>query len=208
MPKMDNDNGGGFASAGDDENAQDGFRRMVVASMSGPTMKRFSAAAALLMAGRPGRELRAPEPLIQVGFEPSEDEMDAIVEMAEAARRDLIHIGCHDDGSGKPTGMMAVVYFDDDKARPHRRCGLLCTPGSTEVFLAGVSDEEDETCHFILSPGKKMVRVAGYPIDDIAAGINRAGELWFERMETLGVGDCGGEILRVPGVLQGPGGPA
>lgn len=208
MRKTDKDNGSGFAFASDEGNAQDAFRRMVVASTSGPTMKRFSAAAALLIAGRPGRDLRAPEPLVQVGFEPSEDEMDAIVKMAEAARRDLIHIGCHDDGSGKPTGMIATAYFDDGRVRPHRRGGLLCAPGSSKVFLAGVSDEEDETCHFILSPGRKMVRVADYPVDDIGAAMNRAGELWFERFKTLDPADCVKESLRISGVLQGPGGPA
>ena len=207
MPKT-NKNDGGFVVAGGEDDAQDAFRRMVVASMSAATMKRFCAAASLLIAGKQGSALSAPEPLVQVGFEPSEEEMDAIVAMSKAAGRDLIHIGCHDDGSGKPTGMMAVVYFENGKPRPHRRCGLLCAANSTEVRLAGVSDEEDETCHFVLSPGQKMVRVAGYPMGDIGAGMNRAGELWFERVATLGGTDCEGEVLRIPGVLQGPGGPA
>ena len=123
MPKMDKDRGDGFAFGRAEVNRQDEYRRVVVASRSGPTMKRFSAAAALLIAGRPGRELCAPEPLVQVGFDPAEDEMDAIVEMAKAAGRDLIHIGCLGDGSGQPTGMMAVVFFEDGKAAapPSRR---------------------------------------------------------------------------------------
>ena len=175
--------------------------------MSGATMRTFAAAAALLVAGRRIREMMAPEPLVQVGFEPDEDEMASIVEMAKTARRDLVHIGCHDDGSGKPTGMIAVVYFEDGKARPHRRCGLLCAPGGNDVFLSGVSDVEDETCHFVLSPGRKMMRVTGYPVDDIGAGMNRASELWFERMKALEPADCADVILRIPGVLQGPGGP-
>ena len=191
----------------EDGTAQDAFRRIVVASLSGPTMKQFSAAASLLIAGRPGHDLRAPEPLIQVGYEPRKEEMGEIVEMAKAAGRDLIHIGCHDDGSGKPTGMIAVVYFEDGKPRPHRRASLVCAPSDTRVFLAGVSDEEDESCSFVLSPGKKMVRVAGDPLDDLGAGMSRGGKLWFECMETLDPLDCAGEALRIPGVLQGPGGP-
>ncbi|TPG40570.1 hypothetical protein EAH79_11795 [Sphingomonas koreensis] len=207
MSKVKSGDGAAFVAAEDEDSAQDAFQRMVVASMSGQTMRRFAAAAALLITRRRGSELRDPEPLVQVGFEPSEEEMGAIVKMAKAARRDLIHVGCHDDGSGKPTGMMAVVYFEDDKAHPHRRCGLLCAPDSSNVILAGVSDVEGETCHFTLATGRKMVRVPGYPFDDIGAGMQRAGELWFERAETLDPADCGAEVLRIPGVLQGPGGP-
>ena len=84
----------------------------------------------------------------------------------------------------------------------------MCPPGGSKVFLSGVSDEEDETCHFILSPGRKMARVAGYPVDDIGAGMRRALELWVERVDTLDAAKCAQEVLRIPGVLQGPGGPA
>ena len=85
---------------------------------------------------------------------------------------------------------------------------LLCSPGSAKVLLSSVSDEEDETCHFVLSPGKKMVRVAGYPVEDLTAGMHRGGELWFETFESLATVNCSDETLRIPGVLQGPGGPA
>lgn len=205
LPKKKTAGRGRFATVTSGDDSHDAIRRMVLAAMSGSSMRRFAAAAALLIAGKRGSDLRAPEPLVQVGFEPSEEEMEAIVQMAVTARRDLIHVGCHDDGSGKPTGMIAVVYFDGGRARPHRRCGLLCAPGSTTVLLAGVSDEEDEPCHFTQAPGEKMIRVAGYPVDDFGAGIHRDGELWFARADTLNPADFDAVPLRIPGVLQGPG---
>ena len=156
-------------------------------------MKRASAAAAILIAGRPGRALTAPEPLIQVGFEPDEHEMDALVAVAVARQRDLIHVSCHVDGVGGPTGMIATVYFEGGTARPHRRGGLLCAHGSADVFLSGVSDIEDETCHFILRPGRKMRRVAGYPVDDLGAGMQRAGERWIELSNSPALADSRGE---------------
>lgn len=162
-------------------------------------MKRVSAAAAILIAGRPGRALAAPEPLIQVGFEPDEHEMDVLVAIAVARQRDLIHVSCHVDGIGGPTGMIATVYFENGRARPHRRGGLLSAPGSADVLLSGVSDIEDETCHFILRPGEKMRRVAGYPVDDLGAGMQRAGERWIELSKSPAVADSGGERLWVHG---------
>ncbi len=116
--------------------------------------------------------------------------MQLITYTAEKEGRDVIHIGCHPDGSGRPTGMVAVVYFEDGKARPHRRAGLLCEPGGTEVILSGVSDKEDEPCHFTLTPGGKMIRVGGYPIGDIGPGMHRAGELWHALANSPELHDC------------------
>ena len=161
------------------------------------TMRRVSAAASILIAGRPGRGLVAPEPLVQVGFEPNEQEMDALVSRAAGFGRDLIHISCHTDEVGGPTGMIATVYFENGKARPHRRGGLLCAGGSSDVLLSGVSDVEDEPCHFILKPGRKMVRVAGYPVDDLSAGIHRAGEKWIALSKSPTLGNQDGERLWV-----------
>ena len=159
------------------------------------TMKRVSAAAAILIAGRPGRELDAPEPAVQVGFEPDQQEMDGLVERAQKLQRDLIHVSCHMDGVGGPTGMIATVFFENGIARPHRRGGLLCAPGSSDVSLAGVSDVEDEPCHFVLRRGRKMVRVAGYPVDDVLAGMLRAGEKWIALSKSSTLGDQRGERL-------------
>lgn len=166
------------------------------------TMKRYAAAVALLMAGKRGRDMQAPEPRVQVGFEPDEEEMKLIVLAAEKDGRDLIHVGCHPDGSGRPTGMIAVVYFDRGTARAHRRAGLLCSPGGTQPILSGVSDVEDEPCHFIINAGEKMVRVAGYPVHDIGAGMNRAGLLWHRRALAPDLRDCDDEMLTMYSMVE------
>ena len=163
-------------------------------------MKRVAAAAALLVAGRPGRDLRAPEPIVQVGFEPDEQEMGLMVAEAVERRRDLIHVSCHVDGSGTPTGMIAVVYHDDYGPHAHRRCSLLCAPGSDDVLLSGVSDVEDEVHHFVLKAARKMTRVPGLPAPDLAAGMHRAGEKWLELVAADGLGDCRGERVHVYGL--------
>lgn len=185
-----------------DEAAHEALRRIVAGAMSAPTMKRFAAAAALLFAGKRGRDMRAPEPLVEVGFEIREEEMALLVATAERSGRDLVHVGCHADGSGKPMGMIAVVYFEDGVARPHRRCGLVCAPGSSQVLLAGVSDIEDETCRFHFTPDGKMRRIAGYPLDDLADQANRAGEMWFERAGSLDPVECEGEAMRLYELLE------
>ena len=160
-------------------------------------IKRVSAAAALLIAGRPGRELQAPEPLVQVGFEPDENEMNVLVSRAKDWGRDLIHISCHADGVGGPIGMLAVVYLENGRARAHRRCCLLSGTSSSEVLLSGFSDVEDEQCHFIVKPGKKMVRIVGLPVgglmDDFDAGFQKAGERWIALSKSPQLPDCDGE---------------
>lgn len=186
---------GDRGAATDDERTALELRR--IAAVSDPaavmTMKRYAAAAALLVAGKPGRDMDAPEPLVQVGFEPDDEEMRLMTFTAEKDGRDVIHVGCHPDGSGRPTGMIAVVFFEDGKARTHRRAGLLCKPDETDVILSGVSDEEDERCHFTMTPGGKMTRVAGHPIEDIGPGMNRAGQLWHALANSAELGDCDDE---------------
>lgn len=168
-------------------------------------MKRVSAAAATLIAGKPGREFVTPEPLIQVGFEPNEHEMDALVALATERHRDLIHVSCHVDGRGGPTGMIAIVYFEDGRPRAHRRGGLLRGKGNSTVFLAGVSDIEDEKCHFVLRPGAKMKRIAGHPVNNLGAGMHRAGERWLALINSSAPSDHRGERLWVHG-LKDPSG--
>lgn len=181
----------------EDEKLRLELQRLVVTTNPAAvrTMKRFAAAAATLVAGRPGREMRAPAPLVQVGFEPDRDDMDLIVARAKADGRDVLHVSCHPDGSGRATGMIAVVYFEGGRAWPHRRAGLVCAPGASKVMLAGVSDEEDERCHFVIRPDGKMVRIAGYPVENLAAGIDRAGGLWHGLVNGGWLGDCDGERL-------------
>lgn len=160
-------------------------------------MKRYAAAATMLIAGKRGRDMKAPEPYVQVGFEPNEQEMEVIVHAAQRDRRDLIHISCYPNGSGRPTGMIAVVFFDGDRAWSHRRAGLLYEPNSTEVILSGVSDDEDEKCHFLMSAGQKMTRVVGHPVDDIALGMRRAAKLWNELAQSPQLGNCDDEVLKM-----------
>ncbi|MES2096767.1 MAG: hypothetical protein V4459_08385 [Pseudomonadota bacterium] len=188
----------------DDEKLRMDLQRLIVTTNPATvaTMKRYAAAAALLIAGKRGRDMQAPEPRVQVGFEPDEEEMKLIVLAAEKDGRDLVHVGCHADGSGRPTGMIAVVYFDRGTARAHRRAGLLCAPGGTQPILSGVSDIEDERCHFTVNPGGKMVRVAGYPVDDVLAGINRAGELWHRRALSPDLRDCADEMLTMYSMIE------
>lgn len=193
--KTEGHGGGGTGAAADDERMALELQRLsaVADPAAVATMKRYAAAAALLIAGKRGDDMAAPEPLVQVGFEPDDEEMQLLTVTAEKEGRDVIHVGCHPDGSGRPTGMIAVVYFEDGKARPHRRAGLLCAPGGTEVMLSGVSDEEDECCHFTMTPGGKMTRVAGHPIEDIGPGMNRAGRLWHALANSPELGDCDDE---------------
>jgi hypothetical protein len=175
------------------------------------TMKRASAAAALLIAGRPGRELVAPEPLVQVGFEPDENEMNILVARAKDWGRDLIHVSCHADGIGGPLGMIATVYFENGNARAHRRCFLLSPPGSSEVLLCGWSDVEDEQCYFVLKPGEKMVRVVGPVTDGVEgfdAGLNKAGERWIALSKSPQLLDCDGERMWVHNMTQYDVGPS
>jgi hypothetical protein len=192
------------AGATDDERRAIELRRLAAVSdpVAVSTMKRYATAASLLVAGKPGREMTAPEPLVQVGFEPDEQEMQLLTFMAEKEGRDVIHVGCHPDGSGRPTGMIAVVCIEKGKARPHRRAGLLCEPGGTEVILSGVSDQEDERCHFVMAPGGKMTRVPGHPVADIGSGMNRAGELWHALANSLLLGDCEDEPLAMYSMID------
>lgn len=76
-------------------------------------------------------------------------------------------------------------------------------PGRSDVLLSGVSDVEDERCHFILKPGRKMVRVAGYPVDDLSAGMPRAGEKWIALSKSPTLGDQDGERLWVHRRVEG-----
>jgi hypothetical protein len=158
-------------------------------------MKRYAAAATMLIAGKRGHDMTAPEPYVQVGFEPDEQEMELIVYAAERNRRDLVHISCHPTNAGLPTGMISVVFFDGDRAWSHRRAGLLCEPKSKRVILSGVSDDEDENCHFVMSAGRKMTRVVGHPVRDIARGMHRAGKLWHKLARSPQLGNCDDEIL-------------
>ena len=184
--------------ADQDDAVDEAVRRVVVAAMSSSMMKRFGAAAAMLIAGRRGSDMNPPEPIIEVGFEPDENDMPTLVRAAEAAGRDLIHVACHPDGSGKPTGMIATVLLEDGRAHAHRRGGLVCDPSGTDVMLCGVSDKEDEPFRFVLRPGGKMFRI---PLEldaaDLGAWMQRGGELWFERAGMVDLADCDDERLRV-----------
>lgn len=181
----------------EDENLKRLLQRMAATANPAAVsmMKRYAAAATMLIAGKRGHDMKAPEPYVQVGFEPDEPEMEVIVHAAQRDRRDLIHISCHSTGAGLPTGMIAIVFFDGDRAWSHRRAGLLCEPNSTRVILSGVSDEEDEKCHFLMSPGRKMTRVVGHPVDDIALGMRNAAKLWHELAQSPELGNCDDEVL-------------
>ena len=76
----------------DDHGLRMELQRLVVTAdpAAVSTMKRYAAAAALLIAGKRGRDMQAPEPRVQVGFEPDEEEMKLIVTAAEKNGRDLI----------------------------------------------------------------------------------------------------------------------
>lgn len=166
------------------------------------SMRQYAAAAAMLIAGKPGSEMHAPEPIIQVGFEATPDVVELMVAAAPGIGRDLIHIAIHPHGDGLPVGIMAVIYLDRGKVKAHRVSGLVCGPSSPEVVLAGIEDEDDQPCQFILRPGKKMVRVAGSPVDDLTAGLDRAGEFWHDLARSSWLGDCRKEIIKHYALLE------
>ena len=156
-----------------------------------------------LIAGKSGRDMQVPEPIVQVGFEPDEIEMREMVSAAELEGRDVVHISFHADDPGRPVGMIAVIYFENGRAHAHRRGLLVCGADGAQVVLAGVSDEEDERCHFVMSPGRKMVRIAGHPVDDLDTAMQRAAHQWFELARSEDVRDCDDERLTIhPAVLN------
>lgn len=187
----------------DDDQANEAFRQALLCTdRFAAGMKRTGAAAAMLFAGKPGRALENPEPIVQVGFEPDEAEMSLLVRLASREGRDLVHVSCHPDGHGGPTGMIAIVFFENGKPRAHRRCGLLCEEGSSSVFLGGVSDVEDEPCRFVFRPGRKMLRIPGLDFETLGRSIDAASEQWVDLIDRGDLGDCTGERVRFKGSID------
>ena len=127
------------------------------------SMKRYVAGCSLALTGRTSAALCAPEPVVQGGFTPSDDERAAMCRAVYASGRDVIHICFRTVEPLVPTGLIVVVYHDGDRVRLHSRTSLVWIDNEQRVGLYGVEDENDQYCHFILRQGRKMKRADGIP---------------------------------------------
>ena len=130
------------------------------------SMKRYVAGCSLALTGRTSAALCAPEPVVQGGFTPSDDERAAMCRAVYASGRDVIHICFRTVEPLVPTGLIVVVYHDGDRVRLHSRTSLVWIDNEQRVGLYGVEDENDQYCHFILRQGCKMKRGDGIATRD------------------------------------------
>jgi hypothetical protein len=153
-------------------------------------MRRYGAAASLLLTGRRERDLTAPSPIFQVGFPPDQAEMALIVHAAGRTPRDLLHVSLFPDARGNPAAILAVVYFEGGKAHSHWKAQLVAMPGDRQVALASIRDGDLQRCHFVSGAAGKLIRHIGYPSGDMMAGIDRASGLLKELAGSPEARDC------------------
>lgn len=89
---------------------EDVFRRALISEDPEITasMRAYVAAFSLVLTNSKSSALAAPEPLIQGGFTPSDDERNLMCEMAQRDGRDLVHICFRTFGPFTPTGLIVV----------------------------------------------------------------------------------------------------
>lgn len=183
---------------GDGEGAfADAVRRAFIGSNPQiiASMKTFTAAFALALTNRKGSALVAPEPIIQGGFTPSDDERDAMCSMVQRRGRDLIHVCFRTVEPFTPTGLMVVVYRDGDHIRLHSRTSVIWVAKERCVRIYGVEDESDLNCHFVLRPGVKMTRRNGFPTPAGSPEMKLAAEHVEQLIRRGEVGETSGERL-------------
>jgi hypothetical protein len=163
-------------------------------------MRTFVAAFWLVLTNRRSSTLTAPEPIIQGGFTPSDDERELMCESVRRDGRDLIHICFRTVEPYTPTGLIVVVYRDGDHVRLHSRTSLIWVARDRCVRIYGVEDESDVNCHFVMRPGARMVRHDGFPTPAGSLEMRLAAE-HVERLIARGaVGDAVNErlVLTIP----------
>ncbi|CAN5599712.1 hypothetical protein BH10PSE14_BH10PSE14_35310 [soil metagenome] len=158
-------------------------------------MRTYVAAFSLGLTNRKGSALATPEPLIQGGFTPSDDERSQMCEMARRDGRDLVHICFRTVEPFTPTGLIVIVYLDGDTVRLHSRTSLIWVATEECIRLYGVEDEPDLNCHFVFRAGEKISRRDGFPSPAGSPELKQAAA----RIEALiargAIGDVGDERL-------------
>ncbi|MBN8816544.1 MAG: hypothetical protein J0J06_13980 [Sphingomonas sp.] len=158
-------------------------------------MQKFVAAISIALTNRKSSDLIAPEPFIEGGFTPSDDERDLICETVRRDGRDIVHICFRTREPFTPTGLIVVAYRDGDTVRLHSRTSLVWVAKDRCVRLYGVEDEPDLNCHFTFRPGVKLRRGDGFPTPAGSDELRQAADR-VEALITRGVlGDVRDEPL-------------
>ena len=126
-------------------------------------MQKFVAAFSIVLTNRKSSDLAAPEPRIQGGFGPTNDERGLLSETVRRDKRDIVHICSRTREPFTSTGLIVVAYRDGDTVRLHSRTSLIWNAEEQCVRLYGVEDEPDLNCHFTFRAGQKLERGDGFP---------------------------------------------
>ena len=183
---------------GDGEAAfADAVRRALIGSNPQiiASMKTFTAAFAFALTSRKGSALVAPEPIIQGGFTPSDDERDAMCSTVQRGGRDLIHVCFRTVEPFTPTGLIVVVYRDVNRVRLHSRTSLIWVAKDKCCRIYGVEDESDLKCHFLFQPGAKLLRHDDFPTPAGSLEMKLASEHVEDLIRRGAIGDARDEQL-------------
>lgn len=176
----------------------DMFKRALISNDPAQQMKMRSYVAGISLALTKSRssELVAPEPLIQGGFTPSDDERHEMCQEVQRTGRDLIHICFYTNGSCVPTGLMNIIFNDERCIRLHSRCSLAWSQKAKGIVFWGVEDEPDTTWAFTYRPGAKLRRRA-ISINDVRDdALIKAGSQVTKLVESNAIGNFAQEPLR------------
>ena len=175
----------------------DPVRRGLIAKNSELTahMRTYGSAFALALTNSKSSALAAPEPLIQGGFAPSDDEGSQMCEMARRDGRDLVHIFFRTVEPFTPTGLIVIAYLDGDTVRLHSRTSLICVATDECIRLYGVEDEPDLNCHFVFRVGEKISRIDGFPSPAESSEMKKAAARIETRIARRALGDVSDERL-------------
>jgi hypothetical protein len=184
----------------DDEEAAfaDRIRRAMISSNPShhTLMRAYVAAISLELTGRHSTQLTAPEPLIQGGFTPCEQEREEMCKIVERTGRDLVHICFLADVPCRPTGMMVVVYHNGHSVRLHSRSSIVGSNNTGGVRLLGVEDKSDTVWSFAYRRGRKLTRKRASMDEASRDAMLLASSRVFELAETGATGNAANEPLK------------
>lgn len=175
----------------------DVVRRMLISNNPHLTLKMqtFVAAISMALTGSRSCELGDPEPFIQGGFTPSEFDREEMCDKVRQSGRDIVHICFHTLDPYVPTGLIVVVFRDDDRIRLHSRCSIVWVEDESRVVLYGVEDDSDEQCHFVYQPGEKLRWVIGHKVEFNSEVLLQAASRVEELIKAGAVGDATNEPM-------------
>lgn len=159
-------------------------------------IRSYVAAIAMELTGSRSGDLAAPEPLIQGGFTPSDEERAVMCESVMETGRDLVHICFRTVEPYTPTGLIVVVFRDGDRVRLHSRCSTVWVAKDRCVRLYGFEDETDQSCQFVFQRGKKLRWVDGHDAAFDSPELLEAASRIEQRIETGAIGNAGNEPLK------------